>query len=80
MSRTTIGIVLNGVTGRMGLRQHLIRSVLAIREAGGLPLAEDVYRAQGIDVVRTDRGGKLTYHGPGGWKPSVKRRNFDTIY
>src|SRR3954468_2571412 len=40
MSRTTIGIVLNGVTGRMGLRQHLIRSVLAIRSAGGLPLAD----------------------------------------
>src|SRR3954470_4190836 len=40
MSRTTIGIVLNGVTGRMGLRQHLIRSVLAIRQAGGLPLAD----------------------------------------
>jgi predicted dehydrogenase len=40
MDRTTIGIVLNGVTGRMGLRQHLIRSVLAIREAGGLLLAD----------------------------------------
>jgi predicted dehydrogenase len=40
MSRTTIGIVLNGVTGRMGLRQHLIRSVLAIRRDGGLPLAD----------------------------------------
>jgi predicted dehydrogenase len=40
MDRTNIGIVLNGVTGRMGLRQHLIRSVLAIREAGGLPLSD----------------------------------------
>jgi lipoyl(octanoyl) transferase len=30
-----------------------------------LPLGEAFYRAQGIDVVRTDRGGKLTYHGPG---------------
>jgi lipoyl(octanoyl) transferase len=34
-------------------------------QPGDLPLAEDVYRAQGIDVVHTDRGGKLTYHGPG---------------
>jgi len=33
--------------------------------AGELPLGEDFYRAQGIDVVDVDRGGKLTYHGPG---------------
>src|SRR3954447_26164175 len=30
-----------------------------------LPMGEDWYRAQGIDVCATDRGGKLTYHGPG---------------
>ena len=36
MSRTPIGIVLNGVTGRMGYRQHLVRSLLAIRDQGGL--------------------------------------------
>jgi predicted dehydrogenase len=35
----SIGVVMNGVTGRMGYRQHLIRSVLAIREQGGVPLA-----------------------------------------
>ncbi len=34
-------------------------------EPGDLPLGEDWCRAQGIDVVRTRRGGKLTYHGPG---------------
>jgi lipoyl(octanoyl) transferase len=34
-------------------------------EAGELPMGEDWYRSQGIDVVTTDRGGKLTYHGPG---------------
>jgi predicted dehydrogenase len=38
MGRRSIGIVLNGVTGRMGYRQHLVRSLLAIREQGGLPL------------------------------------------
>jgi lipoyl(octanoyl) transferase len=30
-----------------------------------LPMGEDWYRAQGIDVADTDRGGRVTYHGPG---------------
>ena len=34
-------------------------------DPGELPMGEDWYRSQGIDVVKTDRGGKLTYHGPG---------------
>lgn len=33
--------------------------------AGELPMGEDWYRAQGIEVVDVDRGGKITYHGPG---------------
>jgi lipoyl(octanoyl) transferase len=32
---------------------------------GELTLGEDFYRARGIDVVPTDRGGRVTYHGPG---------------
>jgi lipoyl(octanoyl) transferase len=32
---------------------------------GDLPLGEDFYRARGIDVIDTDRGGRLTYHAPG---------------
>ncbi|MDA7519622.1 Gfo/Idh/MocA family oxidoreductase, partial [Akkermansiaceae bacterium] len=38
MSTQTIGIILNGVTGRMGTNQHLVRSILAIREQGGVKL------------------------------------------
>jgi lipoyl(octanoyl) transferase len=30
-----------------------------------LPMGEEWYRRQGIDVVDTDRGGRVTYHGPG---------------
>jgi predicted dehydrogenase len=40
MTKHSLGVVLNGVTGRMGYRQHLVRSVLAIREQGGIPLAD----------------------------------------
>ena len=40
MKTHTIGIIMNGVTGRMGTNQHLIRSILAIREQGGLRIGE----------------------------------------
>ena len=33
--------------------------------ADELPMGEDWYRMQGIDVTATDRGGRVTYHGPG---------------
>jgi predicted dehydrogenase len=33
-----LGIILHGVTGRMGYNQHLVRSILAIRDQGGLRL------------------------------------------
>jgi predicted dehydrogenase len=36
----TIGIIMNGITGRMGYRQHLVRSILGIRDQGGLLLAD----------------------------------------
>ncbi|MEU6678426.1 Gfo/Idh/MocA family oxidoreductase [Streptomyces sp. NPDC046925] len=40
MTRKTVRIAMNGVTGRMGYRQHLVRSLLALREQGGLPLGD----------------------------------------
>ena len=40
MPQSTIGIIMNGVSGRMGYRQHLLRSILAIREQGGVLLAD----------------------------------------
>ena len=36
----TIGVIMNGVTGRMGLNQHLVRSILAIRQEGGVLLPD----------------------------------------
>ena len=40
MSQKTLGIIMNGVTGRMGMNQHLIRSVVAIRAEGGVTLSD----------------------------------------
>lgn len=40
MTDRTLKIVMNGITGRMGMNQHLVNSILAIRKEGGLPLAD----------------------------------------
>ncbi len=40
MKQQRIGIIMHGVTGRMGMNQHLIRSVLAIRAQGGVALSD----------------------------------------
>lgn len=39
MATQRLGIIMHGVTGRMGMNQHLIRSIVAIRQQGGVPLA-----------------------------------------
>jgi predicted dehydrogenase len=41
MKTHNIGIIMNGVTGRMGTNQHLIRSILAIRDGGGIKVSDD---------------------------------------
>ncbi len=43
MAKQHIGVIMNGVTGRMGTNQHLIRSIVAIREEGGIPLQNGDY-------------------------------------
>jgi predicted dehydrogenase len=40
MAEKRVGIIMNGVTGRMGLNQHLIRSILAIRQQGGVAIGK----------------------------------------
>jgi len=38
LAEQRLGIIMHGITGRMGYNQHLVRSILAIREQGGLAL------------------------------------------
>ena len=41
MNTRRVGVIMNGITGRMGQNQHLIRSILAIRAEGGVRIDED---------------------------------------
>ena len=50
-----IGIAMNGVTGRMGMNQHLIRSILAIREQGGVHVGREVIWPEPVLVGRDER-------------------------
>ena len=49
---------MNGASGRMGYRQHLVRSILAIREQGGVELA-DGRRVQVEPMLVELREGKV---------------------
>jgi predicted dehydrogenase len=42
MAIRPLGIILNGVTGRMGTNQHLVRSILAIIKQGGIRVGDDL--------------------------------------
>jgi lipoyl(octanoyl) transferase len=56
----------NEVSDTLLLLEHTPVYTRGRRSAEGeLPLTEDFYRAKGIDLVATDRGGRITYHGPG---------------
>lgn len=59
MKTHQVGIIMNGVTGRMGTNQHLIRSILAIREQGGVNIngsetvmPEPILVGRNIDKLR----------------------------
>ena len=41
MKTHRIGIIMNGVTGRMGTNQHLMRSLVALRQQGGVKLSDE---------------------------------------
>jgi predicted dehydrogenase len=51
----TLGIVMNGVTGRMGTNQHLVRSILAIRAQGGLRIGNELIWPEPLLVGRSER-------------------------
>ncbi len=55
MKTHSIGIIMNGVTGRMGTNQHLVRSILAIRKQGGVKIsADEVIMPEPILVGRNE--------------------------
>lgn len=70
-----IGVVMNGVTGRMGLRQHLVRSILAIRRAGGLRLGDQVIWPEPILVGRNEEKLRAiaSEHGLTRWTTDLER-------
>src|SRR5690348_174024 len=41
MKTHKIGVIMNGVTGRMGTNQHLMRSIVAIHKQGGLKVNDE---------------------------------------
>ena len=74
MAEQRLGIIMNGVTGRMGMNQHLIRSILAIRAQGGVALRNgDTVMPDPILVGRNE--GKLAQlanaHGISRWTTNL---------
>lgn len=53
MAERTIKVIMNGVTGRMGYRQHLLRSILAIRDAGGVVVGGDRLQVEPVLAGRS---------------------------
>jgi predicted dehydrogenase len=76
MKEHKIGIIMNGVTGRMGTNQHLIRSILAIRKQGGVKVGSgEVIMPDPILVGRSeDKIRKLAEtHGVERWSTDLDK-------
>ncbi len=74
MTRKVINVALNGVTGRMGYRQHLERSLLAIRAQGGITLSDGttIYPEPILVGRRADRLREIAeQHGLARWSTSL---------
>ena len=56
MAVKRLGIIMNGVTGRMGTNQHLVRSIVAIRNEGGVTLGNGDRVMPDPDPGRPQRG------------------------
>ncbi|MEO8508950.1 MAG: gfo/Idh/MocA family oxidoreductase, partial [Betaproteobacteria bacterium] len=70
MKTERVGIIMNGVTGRMGTNQHLIRSINAIRAQGGVALPDGT-RIMPDPILVGRSAGKIEAlaraHGVGRW-------------
>jgi len=86
MRERRVGIIMNGVTGRMGLNQHLIRSILTIRKQGGIVLGDgSVLMPDPVLVGRNEWKLKAIAdaHGVTRWSTDLARsldNRDDTIY
>ena len=70
MSERRIGVIMHGVTGRMGTNQHLVRSIVEIRRQGGVALKDGTRLMPDPILVGRDAGklGRLaSAHGIGRW-------------
>lgn len=70
MATHRVGIILNGVTGRMGANQHLERSIMAIRKQGGIKIddgtvimPDPILLGRNADKLKhlSDRHGAIAY-------------------
>ena len=59
------GAARHAAAARTSARLHARAALRRRRAEDTAGVGEDFYRARGIDIVDTDRGGRVTYHGPG---------------